>query len=91
MAQSEPLTTESAESCAAVLLTTRSGTHTFMPHDRLWVSGVSRPVTELRPGDLVAFLGRVLAVRVAAKESVPDAPRRAQDADSGQPLPSLAA
>jgi hypothetical protein len=46
---------------------TPAGTHIFSPRDRLWVRCAAkpepRPVTELRPGDLVAFLGRVVAVR----------------------------
>jgi hypothetical protein len=89
MAQAEAVAR--TEAGAAVLLTTRGGTHTFMPYDRLWVSGVSRPVTEWRPGDLVAFLGRVVAVRFAARGALPDATRPSQDADSHARLPSMAA
>jgi hypothetical protein len=86
-AGSEPVKATAANHGTAVVLTTRAGTHSFAPRDRLWVSGVSRPVAEVRPGDLVAFLGRVLAVRLVTEMPVADV----RDGGVQMQLPSIAA
>ena len=87
-------TTSSPDSIAVVALTTRAGTHTFTGRDRLWVQGPStresRPATEVRPGDLVAFLGRVLSARLMTEEGPKDAQAAAQDERSAD-LGSVAA
>jgi hypothetical protein len=88
MVQSKPV------SSVAVGLTTKAGTYSFTTRDRLWVQGdtgrESRPVTEVRPGDLVAFLGRVLSVRFVTEGSGLAGEKAAQEGDS-QTLPSIAA
>src|SRR5437764_8512248 len=60
-----------------VALTTKTGTHTFRSFDRLWVQGEPRPVNTLHPGDLVAFLGRVLSVRLVTESPMLDAEQTA--------------
>ena len=41
----------------------RGGTATFREYDRLLIDGKSKPAPEVEPGDVVAGLGRVVAVR----------------------------
>jgi hypothetical protein len=70
MAQREP----DAIHRDAIALTTKAGIHVFTRRDRLWVEGKSRPVTDVCPGDLVAFLGRVLSVHRVSETALPEAP-----------------
>ena len=61
-------TTGEQSSTQRIEVMTHHGTHRFTDRDRLWVRGTtkseSRPAAELRAGDLVAFLGRLVAVRI---------------------------
>ncbi len=80
----------------AVAVTTKAGTHIFAARDRLWISAdvsASQPraVTDVRAGDLVAFLGRVLAVQRVTRGSIPVAERPTPEADPGAPSSSVEA
>jgi hypothetical protein len=93
--ESEDTNATTANTTAAVALTTRAGTHIFTPRDRLWVldgsDSISRPVVELRPGDLIAFLGRVKAVRLVANGTARNTETAAPQNDSAAHVPSIAA
>ena len=91
MLRSERVDASAAGYSATIVLTSKAGTHTFTARDRLWVSGRSQPAIEVRPGDLVAFLGRILAVQFVANDSTPDAEKTAQQGDPGAQLTSVAA
>ena len=67
---------------ASIVITSKAGTHRFTVRDRLWVSGISLPVTEVRPGDLVAFLGRILAVQFEMEDSPPCLEKTAPQSDA---------
>ncbi len=70
----DDLTAAATTNDAVITLATRGGTHTFAARDRLRVQDAStrewRAASEIRPGDLIAFLGRVLSVRVMTDEPV---------------------
>lgn len=91
MLRSELADGSAASYSVTIVLTSKAGIHTFTPRDRLWVSGRSQPAIEVRPGDLVAFLGRILAVQFLADDCLPGVEKTAQQGDPAAQLTSVAA